>query len=214
MTDARNDQAVPRYGELAPEATSPDPDTATAGDTETADSIENVNGIETANGIDVADPAAELPAAPVLPESERVARGIALALLVIPVGIVAWTVLWNFGFIASIVSYGVSVGAVWLYRVGSKARVTRASFWAILAIIIVTMVLSLLAGFFTDVAGFLGLPLMQALTEPRVWEVYWNNIFTNPDLWSAYLPQILLALAFAALGCYRTIRMLAGESRR
>jgi lysylphosphatidylglycerol synthetase-like protein (DUF2156 family) len=214
MTDDRHDQAMPRYGELAPQATPPASDATTAAGAETIDGIEAGDSVEAVASIDIAEPATEFPAAPALAEPERVARGIALALLVIPVGVVAWTLLWNVGFIASIVSYGVALGAVWLYRVGSKARVTRASFWAILAIIVVTMVLSLLAGFFTDLAGYLNLPLMQALAEPHFWDVYWNNIFTNPDLWNSYLPQILLALAFAALGCYRTIRMLAGESRR
>ncbi|WP_223690335.1 hypothetical protein [Leifsonia poae] len=152
--------------------------------------------------------------APMLPESERVIRGLALALLVIPVGMVLWALLWNIGFIASIVSYGVAFGAVWLYRIGSKARVTRAAFWALLGIIVVTVVLSLLAGIFTDAARFVDIPLTQALTDPEFWGLYWQNIFTNAQLWSTYLPQILLALAFGALGCYRTIRALAVESRR
>ncbi|GAA1443682.1 hypothetical protein [Leifsonia poae] len=151
---------------------------------------------------------------PAVPEPERVARGLALALVVIPVGVAAWVLLWNIGFIASIVSYGVSFGAVWLYRVGSKARVTRASFWGVLAIIVVTVVLSLGAGIFSDLVQAVGIPLSEALSEPQFWSLFWRNIFTNGDLWSAYLPQIVLALAFAALGCYRTIRMLANESRR
>ncbi|MFF1632876.1 hypothetical protein [Leifsonia sp. NPDC058248] len=204
MTDARNDQEVPRYGELSPQREAPEAAPATP---VLAEEVATEHA-------GAGDDAAELAAAPVLHESERVARGIALALLVVPVGVVAWTLLWNVGFIASIVSYGVAFAAVRLYRLGSRARVTRASFWAILAIIVVTVVLSLLAGIFTDAVRFVGIPLMQALTEPRFWNEYWSNVFTNPDLWSAYLPQILLALAFATLGCYRTIRTLAGESRR
>ncbi|MEO7016604.1 MAG: hypothetical protein ABI130_05820 [Leifsonia sp.] len=47
-------------------------------------------------------------------------RGIALSLLVMPVGVVLWVLIWNVGFIASIVSYGVAFAEVWLYRSGRR----------------------------------------------------------------------------------------------
>jgi hypothetical protein len=162
-----------------------------------------------APGSAVAPPPLESPYS----ESERVIRGIALALLIIPIGVVAWTILWNIGFIASIVSWGVAAGALWLYRVGSKARVTRGAFWAIVAIVVVTVVLSLLAGIFSDLASAVDVPLFEALTRSDFWRLFGENVFDNPEMWQAYLPQVVLALLFAALGCFMTIRRLARESR-
>ncbi|ANF31297.1 hypothetical protein A0130_06105 [Leifsonia xyli] len=158
-------------------------------------------------------PGQQLPDAQPFTEPERVARGLALALLVIPAGVIVWTILWSIGFIASIVSWGVAVGAVWLYRRGSKARVTRGAFWGIIAIVVVTVVLSLLAGIFTDVVAAVGIPFTEALTNSKFWDVYFDNVFNNGDMWQAYLPQVLLALLFAALGCFMTLRRLARESR-
>lgn len=152
-------------------------------------------------------------AMPPFSQGERVGRGLALALLIIPAGVVVWTVLWNIGFIASIVSWGVAVGAVWLYRVGSKARVTRGAFWGIIAIVVVTVVLSLLAGMFTDLASAISVPLQEAITDPNVWGVFADNLLNNGDMWQAYLPQVLIALVFAFLGCFTTLRRASRESR-
>ncbi|WP_025158480.1 hypothetical protein [Leifsonia aquatica] len=146
-------------------------------------------------------------------QNERVVRGLALALLVIPAGVIAWSILWSIGFIASIVSWGVAIGAVWLYRAGSKARVTRGAFWGVVVIVVVTVVLSLLAGIVIDLAAAIDIPLIDALTRPEFWQLFADNLFGNPDLWQAYLPQVALALLFAALGCFMTVRRLARESR-
>lgn len=146
-------------------------------------------------------------------QSEHVSRGLALALLIIPAGVIVWTVLWNIGFIASIVTWGVAIGAVWLYRAGSKARVTRGAFWGIIAIVAVTVVLSLLAGIYSDLVAALKIPLGDALTDDRVWGLFADNLFTNGDMWQSYLPSILLALLFAVLGCFTTLRRASRESR-
>ncbi|MGO4534406.1 hypothetical protein [Leifsonia sp. 2MCAF36] len=167
----------------------------------------------TDTGIDAVEQLA--PSSPTRPFSqpERVGRGLALALVIIPAGVIAWTILWNVGFIASIVSWGVAVGAVWLYRVGSRARVTRGAFWGIVAIVAVTVVLSFLAGIFTDIVGVASIPFGEALTSPDFWQVYADNVFGNADMWQAYLPQVLFALLFAVLGCFMTFRRLSRESR-
>lgn len=218
MTDATDDRTQPRYGELAPgeaaqEAAAAVPAEAPAAEAPAADA-----GADAPAGAD-ALPAADYPSAESLApggpltQQERVGRGLALALVIIPAGVIAWTILWNIGFIASIVSWGVAAGAVWLYRAGSKARVTRGAFWGLVAIVVVTVVLSLLAGIFTDLVSAVGIPLTQALTDPQFWGLFADNIFNNGELWQAYLPQVVLALAFAFLGCFWTMRRLARESR-
>lgn len=185
--------------------------------TDATDATDATDTTDTTGASETASEAPDQPAALASPspftQEERVGRGIALALLIIPVGIIVWTVLWNFGFVASIVSWGVALGAVWLYRVGSKARVTRGAFGGIVAIVVVTVVLSLLAGIFTDLASAVGIPLTEALTRSEFWQLFADNVFTNGEMWQAYLPQVGLALLFAALGCFTTMRRLSREAR-
>lgn len=213
MTDATDDRTQPRYGELAPgeaaQEPAQEPTAAVPAEASVAMPTTDADAPSAA-----AYPSAEslAPGGP-LTQQERVGRGLALALVIIPAGVIAWTILWNIGFIASIVSWGVAAGAVWLYRAGSKARVTRGAFWGLVAIVVVTVVLSLLAGIFTDLVSAVGIPLTQALTDPDFWGLFADNIFNNGELWQAYLPQVVLALAFAFLGCFWTMRRLARESR-
>ena len=154
-----------------------------------------------------------LPTAPVPTQSEQVIRGILLALVVIPVGVVVWVLLWRIGFIASIVSFGVAWGALKLYRIGSGTKVSRGAFWALIGIIVVTIALSFLAAIASDLITVTGLTFGQAMTSDRFWSAYWNNVFDNPKLWATYAPQLLFAVAFAALGCYRTVIRMAREAR-
>ncbi|MET3564686.1 uncharacterized protein YneF (UPF0154 family) [Leifsonia sp. 563] len=213
MTDATDDRTQPRYGELAPGEPTQEPAQ------EQAAAVPAEAPAATPPADADAPSAAEYPSAESLApggpltQQERVGRGLALALVIIPAGVIAWTILWNIGFVASIVSWGVAAGAVWLYRAGSKARVTRGAFWGLVAIVVVTVVLSLLAGIFTDLVSAVGIPLTQALTDPDFWGLFADNIFNNGELWQAYLPQVVLALAFAFLGCFWTMRRLARESR-
>ncbi|MEY9952861.1 hypothetical protein [Leifsonia sp. EB34] len=200
MTDATDDRIQPAPEGADPSATAPagpPPVTAPEGYT-------TPEGFAWPDGVAVPGP---------FTQSERVGRGLALALLIIPAGVIVWTVLWNIGFIASIVTWGVAVGAVWLYRAGSKARVTRGAFWGIIAIVAVTVVLSLLAGIFIDLVDALKVPLGDALTDDRVWGLFGDNLFTNGDMWQSYLPSVLLALLFAVLGCFTTLRRASRESR-
>ncbi|TDP99375.1 MULTISPECIES: hypothetical protein [unclassified Leifsonia] len=213
MTDATDDRTQPRYGELVPgePAQEPTQEQAAAAPAEASAATPAADADAPSAA---AYPSAEslAPGGP-LTQQERVGRGLALALVIIPAGVIAWTILWNIGFIASIVSWGVAAGAVWLYRAGSKARVTRGAFWGLVAIVVVTVVLSLLAGIFSDLVSAVGIPLTQALTDPDFWGLFADNIFNNGELWQAYLPQVVLALAFAFLGCFWTMRRLARESR-
>ena len=204
MTDATDDRVQP-----APEAAEPPAPAAPAAST-AAPGYTSASDYTAAPAYTPLDP---YTAPQPFTQAERVGRGIALALLIIPAGVIVWTVLWNIGFIASIVTWGVAIGAVWLYRVGSKARVTRGAFWGIIAIVAVTIVLSLLAGIFADLVAVLKIPLGDALTDGRVWSLFWDNLFTNGDMWQSYLPSVLLALLFAVLGCFTTLRRASRESR-
>jgi lysylphosphatidylglycerol synthetase-like protein (DUF2156 family) len=136
-----------------------------------------------------------------------------LALLVIPIGVVLWVLLWESGFIASIVSLAVAAGATYLYRLGSgRTRIVPAAVWAIVGIIVVTLVLSILAGIAVDLVNAAGLDVTTALGSSRFWAAY-AQLLGEGSLWSQLSTTLLLSVAFAALGCFQTIRRLARESR-
>lgn len=77
---------------------------------------------------------------------ERAGRGIALALIALPVGVGVWLLLWSAGFVTSILALGVALGALYLYRWGSGGRVGRLAAGVITGITAVVIVVVFLAG--------------------------------------------------------------------
>src|SRR3982750_2359813 len=87
---------------------------------------------------------------------ENVGRGTLFALLAVPAGVAVWLILWKFGFIASIVGFGVVWAAVQLYVRGSGGVISRVGAVAILGIVVVTLLLSFLSGMVYDAASQIG----------------------------------------------------------
>jgi hypothetical protein len=141
--------------------------------------------------------------------TENIGRGVVVALFIIPLGIVAWVIVWGFGIIASIVALGIAWGAVQLYRLGSGGFVTRPGAIAITLITIVTIGLSIFAGIVSDVANGLsqgmGIPVLDALMDPSFWPTF-NRILADPAVQADIVPSILIAVAFSALGCFSILR--------
>lgn len=139
---------------------------------------------------------------------ENVQRGTVFALVVIPVGIVAWLILWNFAILGSIVPFGVAWLAVRLYRFGATV-IGRPGAIRIAIITGVTLILALFAGIANDVANYYvdqlgdGTPALLAALTPDFWSFFWG-IF--PSIVGEYLPSILIALLFGAFGCFSVLR--------
>lgn len=151
------------------------------------------------------------PAQPSSLPSENFQRGLIFALVVLPVGILAWDVLWSVGFVASIVAFGVAWGAVRLYRIGSGGRITRSGAIAVTAITIATLVLAYVSGFVVDVVQALvkqGASVTEALAYPPFWG-YVGQAMTAPGA----LVSLLLAAVFGALGCVSVLRSAFRLSR-
>ena len=141
-----------------------------------------------------------LPSPSSLP-SENFQRGLIFALVVLPVGIVAWDILWSVGFVASIVAFGVAWAAVRLYRIGSGGRITRTGAIAVTVITIATLVLAYVSGFVVDALVKLGASVTEALAYPPFWG-YVGQAMTAPSA----LVSLLLAAVFGALGCVSVLR--------
>ena len=127
------------------------------------------------------------------------------ALIVLPVGVVVWDILWSFGFVASIVAFGVAYLAVRLYRFGSGGRVTRSGAIAIAVITIGTLVIAFISGSpSTSSACTPSRPdraSPRRLVSPRFWGIVFGDMFQPQSLIS-----LLLAAAFGALGCFGILR--------
>jgi len=146
--------------------------------------------------------------------SENIPRGTLLALAIIPAGIIAWVILWQFGLIASLVALGIALGALWLYRFGSGGRISRTGAIRITIITVVALLLAFLAGLVSDVVPFYAsqrnIPVVSALTSGEFWE-FFNHTLSN-NLGNVAV-QFVLALVFGALGCFSVLRTAFVQTR-
>ena len=137
------------------------------------------------------------------------ARGVLVALLIVPIGVVAWGILWNFGFIASIVGFVVAFGAMFLYRLGAGGLVTRLGAALITAITLVTLVLAFFGGMVLDgLKGFsdaTGQAQLSLFFSPQFWDGFFE-ILNQPGVIGSYAGDFGLALLFGVLGCFGVIR--------
>jgi hypothetical protein len=119
-----------------------------------------------------------------------------------------WVVIWSIGFVASIVAFGIAFAAVWLYRKGSGGLVTRAGAWVITIIVIATLLIAFWLGMVVDYAG--GPSHLSLLGNP----VFWNYFRAD---FGKILQQnffgLLLAVAFAVFGIFRTLRNAFATAR-
>lgn len=145
--------------------------------------------------------------APPAPIAENVLRGALFAAIAIPVGVIVWAVIWSFGFIVSIVAFGVAAAAVWLYTKGSGGVIGRAGAFVVSGVVLVTLLLAFWVGLVVDyvraVAEVTGLTYTEAFTNDVFWPAF------NSDF--GYLIEqngfnFLLAIAFGVLGAFSVIR--------
>lgn len=143
---------------------------------------------------------------PTAPPAENLQRGTLFALVVVPLGVIAWVLLWSFGFIASIVAFGVAAGAVYLYRFGSGGAITRTGAIRVIAITIATLLLAIFAGVVSDgLRGYteaVGGSWIEAITSSQFWDLF-GRFMADGDTLNSLIPSLLISLAFGALGCFR-----------
>jgi len=165
---------------------------------------------------------AQLPAFPLpgtRPESlEHMVRGTVFALVMIPVGVALWLILWKLGWMASIVAFVTAAGAAKLYiagsTVGGGGNMTRRGAWVVVAVTVVTVLLSFLGSIWMDLADYVGASPLALLFEPEAWDLLGYNLTSNADLVESLKAEFLMALLFSALGCFFTLRQLFAQSRR
>lgn len=141
-------------------------------------------------------------------------RGAVYALAAVPVGIAAWLVLWNMGWMASIVAFIAAALAARLYVMGAGGIISRRGAWVVVAITAVTVLLSFWGGMLVDAAKYLGggSPLLM-LADAQTWDLLLFNLTTNRELVDGYGGDFLVALLFSGLGCFFTLRRLFAQTR-
>jgi len=141
--------------------------------------------------------------------AENVARGTLFALVAVPAGVIVWVVLWNFGFIASIVGFGVAYAAMFLYRFGSGGVLSRTGALRVALVTIGTLLIAFFGGVVSDVLGVwtaeTGEGVLAGLVSPDFWTAF-QQIIALDGVAASYLPDFGLALLFGALGCFGLLR--------
>ncbi len=143
---------------------------------------------------------------------QKLLAGSLLALLVIPVGVIIFTLISSIGFVASITGFIIAFGAVWLFGKGAGGVITRAGAWVITGIVVVTLLLGFYVSMVVDFANAVAKVETTEGHSMTAWEV-----FNNANFWAAFndnFPQqfgdnalfFALALLFGLVGSFRTLR--------
>jgi hypothetical protein len=140
-------------------------------------------------------------------------RGTLFALAVVPLGIVAWMILWKFGWITSLVTFGAAALAARIYVLGTGGTLSRKGVWTVSAITAVTALLAFLGGMWLDAADYIGGSPLAMVLDPEPWDLIGYNLATNPDFVKGYTGDFLMALLFGALGCFFTLRSLFAATK-
>jgi hypothetical protein len=139
----------------------------------------------------------------------KIKKGLLFASLAVPVAVAVWVLLWQQGYMASLVAFGLSFGAVWLFTLGAGAAPSRKSAPWLAAVIVLGVVISFLAGMASDAwyAYTNDLGGTEGFFSADFWSMYFANIFTV-ELWSQYVTDLLIAIVFTVLGAGSVIRDL------
>lgn len=153
---------------------------------------------------------ASVPATPDAPPrvEERIARGLLSASLAVVAGAVLTVLIWRLGYIASITSFAMAAGAVWLYALGAGAT-PRKGLVPLLVLIVVGVVVAFFAVIASD-ASDVYTRIVVAGSESRMSFVL-NNIFRG-DVLREYTTDMAMFGGFAVLGVFGTMRRLLSSS--
>lgn len=142
-------------------------------------------------------------------QPENVIGGGLFALLAIPVGVIALTLLWSIGFIASIVGFLVAFSAVWLYLRGSGGVISRVGAWLVTAIVVFALAFGLWVAMVVDYAH--GLGHLSNIGLGDFWAQFNADFSDNVN---SSILSIILVFVFGALGAFRTLGRAFATARQ
>ena len=139
--------------------------------------------------------------------SERVLPGLMAATLVIPVGMLVAATVWELGFVASLSSFLVAIGAVWAYTRAAGAAPRKGAL-PLVFVIGLGVVASFLACLAIDLNAIYGAVGAGSGRVAFITDNLFSVTFLRP-----YLFEALLFAAFGALGVGRIVIGLAAAHR-
>ncbi|MFE4197963.1 hypothetical protein ACFRJ9_19070 [Paenarthrobacter sp. NPDC056912] len=143
---------------------------------------------------------------------EDVGRGALFALAALPIGVILWMIIWNLGWMSSLVTYAAAFMAAKFYAAGAGA-LSRKGVWVVAVVTVATALMSFLGGVWLDAVNFLGRQPLAMVMDSEPWALMAENFAYNPDFVSGYMGDFLLALLFGALGCFFTLRQLFAATK-
>jgi hypothetical protein len=142
----------------------------------------------------------DAPDAPLPVENRR--RGTSFALLILPAGIIVWSLVSAIGFIPGWIAIAIALGALWLYRTGSGGRIGVGGAVRVSIITVVTLVLAFFAGVMAGNPFY----FQRAFANGSVVE---GIAATLQNAGGDLLISILLPVIFAILGIFVVFRTAA-----
>ena len=128
---------------------------------------------------------------------ENATRGTLVSLLIVPIGVVVWVLIWNLGFVAGIVGFGIAVGALFLYRFGSGGIVSRGGAVRVVLVTLATVLLAMFASVVSDVVLALseisGTSVIETFTHEAFWPSF-QQIVATPEVSAEYAKSFAIGL--------------------
>ena len=130
------------------------------------------------------------PAPPVALPPENVMRGVLFSLIALPVGVILFVIIWNLGYVASIVGFAIAFAAYFLYKKGSGGRISIRGALLVGAVTLVTLAIAFIIAETMDLAsvGFT-----------------WAQAASIPGFGAALLADVGMTALFGLIGCVAVV---------
>lgn len=151
-----------------------------------------------------------LPAEVTPARTERVALGLLAALAAVVVGIVLTVLLWRAGYIASITSLVIAIGATWLYTRAAGSN-PRRGLIPLIALILLGVVISFFAVVASDLIEAYDDAVASGLVPTVGKSEFVRRGLTDSEVLSEYGKDMAMFGVFAVLGIFGTLRRLVSS---
>jgi hypothetical protein len=133
----------------------------------------------------------------VLPPENRI-RGLLFSLIAAPVGVILFAIIWNLGYVASIVGFAIAFGAFFLYKKGSGGRISIPGALIVAAVTLGTLAIAFIVAETSDLASV---------------GVTWAEAARIPGFAGALLADVGMTALFGLIGSGAVIFTAIRESR-
>lgn len=125
-------------------------------------------------------------------------RGFLFSLIAVPLGIILFVIIWNLGYVASIVGFAIAFGAFFLYKKGSGGRISIPGALIVSGVSLGTLAIAFIVAETGDLASV---------------GVSWADAAQIPGFAGALLADVGLTALFGLIGCAAVLVTAFRESR-